>query len=139
MTGRSITTSSWLMLQTVNEVYIIKWAISFLLQKALSPEYNIQYFWNVRKKCRYIFDYLAGLRRENKKNNILLPNLKGIWTWSNIKRDKSVRGDCVSSWIALCETKHHQHPLTSNPISPRWWILLFIFDFIKCAIQQTLR
>lgn len=41
MTGRSIITSSWLTLQTVNEVYIIKWAISFLLWKALSPEYNI--------------------------------------------------------------------------------------------------
>lgn len=41
MSGRGIITSSWLTLHAVNEVYIIKWAISFLLGKALSPEYNI--------------------------------------------------------------------------------------------------
>lgn len=34
---------------------------------------------------------------KKEEKNILLPNLKGIRTWSYIKRDKSVRGDCVSS------------------------------------------
>lgn len=33
MTGRSIITSSWLTLQTVNEVYIIKWAIPSFFRK----------------------------------------------------------------------------------------------------------
>lgn len=88
------------------------------------------------KKCRYIFDHVAGLwkertRKKRKKHDILHLDLKGIRTWSYTKRDKSVRGGWVSSWIALCKTVSHQHPLASNPISPRWWALLFIFDFIK--------
>lgn len=106
---------------------------------------RIQYL--VFLKCQgkkmqvHIWSRGRSLERKNKekkkKHDILPLGLKGIWTWSYTKRDKSVRGGWVSSWIALCKTEHHQHPPASNPTSPRWWAPLFIW-FYKVSSSKLL-
>lgn len=78
MTGRSIITSSWITLQTVNEVYIIKCAILSSHFRVHYLQNTIQHFKNVKKKCRYIFDHMIIWQVLGGKANIFFPELKGI-------------------------------------------------------------